>query len=171
MNNALNIIPFNCGLGDQDNQKLFLRQDLGYEDAERYLIPMNHNLNQELQNVGTVNQIEDVKIETLDNILTSKGVTKIDFLKIDTEGYEYYILKGAEKILSNSKDLIILMECTELGTKRANTSQKDVFEILFRHGYQIFYWNTESNTWSSDEEGLFRAGDVWACRNINLLNI
>jgi len=38
-----------------------------------------------------------LKTETLDNYMKKKNLDKISFLKIDTEGYEYEILKGLKK--------------------------------------------------------------------------
>lgn len=38
-----------------------------------------------------------VKVETLKNFIFSKKIKKIDIMKIDTEGYEYNVLKGLSK--------------------------------------------------------------------------
>ena len=38
-----------------------------------------------------------LKTETLDNYIEKNNINKISFLKIDTEGYEYEILKGLKK--------------------------------------------------------------------------
>lgn len=42
-------------------------------------------------------QIFKIKIETLDNYMDLNNINKISFLKIDTEGYEYEVLKGLKK--------------------------------------------------------------------------
>ena len=42
-------------------------------------------------------QILKIKIETLENYMNLNNINKISFLKIDTEGYEYEILKGLKK--------------------------------------------------------------------------
>ncbi|MEM3171086.1 MAG: FkbM family methyltransferase [Candidatus Hadarchaeales archaeon] len=44
---------------------------------------------------------EIVEVDTLDNILSEIGVTKVDFLKIDVEGAEKEVLEGAEKTLNS----------------------------------------------------------------------
>ena len=36
----------------------------------------------------------NLKVETLKNYISEKKINSIDFIKIDTEGYEYEILKG-----------------------------------------------------------------------------
>ena len=88
---------------------------------------------------------------------------------MDTEGFEYYILKGAKQVLRNSPDIIILMECTELGTARAKTTQKEVFKILKDNNLNIFYWDSIIKDWC-DGDGIYTAGDVWVCRDIKQLN-
>ena len=43
-----------------------------------------------------------VKTETLDNICAKLGITAIDFLKIDVEGFEKEVLAGASNLLKNN---------------------------------------------------------------------
>ena len=169
LNNFHNITAVNEGLGDKPNEKLILRQDSGYGDAERYLFSSNEAPDIELENIALKNE-EEIIIDTVDSNLYKRDVKKIDFLKIDTEGFEYYILKGAKQVLRNSPEIVMLMECTPFGTARANSSQKEVFKILKDNNLNIFYWNTVLNDWS-DDDGIYNAGDVWVCKNINQLNI
>jgi len=164
LNKFSNIIPINKGLGDTSNEKLILRQDIGFGDAERYLFSGNEAPDIKLENINAVNIEEEIIIDTLDNSLNKMNFNKIDFLKMDTEGFEYYILKGAKQVLRNSPDIVMLMECTELGTARAKTTQKEVFKILKDNNLNIFYWNSIIRDWC-DDEGIYTAGDVWVCKN------
>ena len=147
---------------------MILRQDKGYGDAERYLVPANEAPSIKLENMNETLIEEEINIDTLDKYLNKINVNKIDFLKIDTEGFEYYILKGAEQILKNSPEIVILMECTASGSARAKTTQKEVFQILKKIDLNIFYWNRDTKAWC-DDEGILNAGDVWVCKNINQL--
>src|SRR5919198_243323 len=54
----------------------------------------------------------EVNADTLDNILQQNGISKeqVNWLKIDVEGAELEVLKGAHSILSNSKDIALLIE-------------------------------------------------------------
>ena len=45
----------------------------------------------------------DQELKTLDWYCKENGIEAIDFLKIDTEGYDYRVLAGAEDILENTK--------------------------------------------------------------------
>jgi FkbM family methyltransferase len=51
-----------------------------------------------------------VHVNTLDNLLHQNGISEVNWMKIDVEGAELDVLKGAQNILSNSKDISILIE-------------------------------------------------------------
>jgi FkbM family methyltransferase len=57
-----------------------------------------------------INQMEVVKVktDTLDYVL--RDATKVDFMKIDVEGAEFKVIKGAENIINLNKDIKILIE-------------------------------------------------------------
>ncbi len=40
--------------------------------------------------------------------LDSFDLTNVDFIKIDTEGYEYFVLKGAEKTIKRDHPVIVV---------------------------------------------------------------
>ncbi len=52
----------------------------------------------------------EVEADTLDNLLKSRNITTADWIKIDVEGAEYEVLKGAKEILSANKPTSILVE-------------------------------------------------------------
>jgi FkbM family methyltransferase len=51
--------------------------------------------------------IENIKIETIENFCKQNGITQIDLLCMDTQGYELKILKGCGNILSTIQHIII----------------------------------------------------------------
>jgi len=71
----------------------------------------------------------DVDIITLDNFANNNGIDHIDFVKIDTEGAELDVLKGARNLLLNRRIDIIQFEYggTYLDSK---ISLKDVYDLL-----------------------------------------
>ncbi|NVO01363.1 MAG: FkbM family methyltransferase [Bacteroidetes bacterium] len=68
-----------------------------------------------------------VKTDLLDNIIPSDE--KIDFIKIDVEGAELNVLKGAEKTIIKNQPLIIF-ECGIGASDYYNTKPEEVFEFL-----------------------------------------
>jgi FkbM family methyltransferase len=49
----------------------------------------------------------DVETDTLDNIVDEAGLDTVDFVKIDVEGAEGLVVKGAEKTLRKAKAILI----------------------------------------------------------------
>ena len=163
------VTPVNLGLGNKDNEKLSLRRDSGYGDAERYILPDNKPPREELPNIKRKVEGENVKLTTLDSFMEKINNSRVDFIKMDTEGYEYFGLQGARKILASNPNMVFMVECTELGTKRAGHTQQDVYDILNEFGFRCFYWDLNQQAWGKDKAALLKAGNIWACRNVEQL--
>jgi FkbM family methyltransferase len=52
----------------------------------------------------------EVEADTLDNLLKSEGIVTVNWIKIDVEGAEYEVLKGAQDTLAASEYISILVE-------------------------------------------------------------
>ena len=52
----------------------------------------------------------EVSANTLDYLLQLKEITDVNWVKIDVEGAEFEVLKGAHNLLLNSKNIVLLME-------------------------------------------------------------
>ncbi len=72
---------------------------------------------------------EFVKLDTLDNFCLENKIDRIDFLKIDVEGFEVNILKGAKKLLNGNKIGIIQFEYGS-GNYLSKTYLYDFFQLL-----------------------------------------
>lgn len=44
----------------------------------------------------------NVEVDTLDNVTARRGIEKVDLIKIDVEGFELQVLKGAEKTINRN---------------------------------------------------------------------
>lgn len=84
-------------------------------------------------------QIIKVELKKLDEIIPED--LNIDFIKIDVEGAELQVLKGAEKILSKNKP-IILFEFGLGASDFYGTSAEDIYSILTKdQGRNIYTLN------------------------------
>lgn len=52
--------------------------------------------------------VEDVKIKTLDSIAKSLHLKRIDYLKIDVEGFEGHVLKGGKQTISLHRPVAVM---------------------------------------------------------------
>jgi FkbM family methyltransferase len=74
-------------------------------------------------------EIEEIKVElkTLDEIVSKDE--KINFIKIDVEGGEFGVLKGAKNLLQRNKP-IVLFECGKGASDYYGTTPVDLFKFV-----------------------------------------
>lgn len=73
-----------------------------------------------------------VKQVKLDNFF--KNSDQINFIKVDVEGYEMEVLKGAEKIIQTHRPILVL-ELNDRNLKLQKSSALDVINWLNEKGY------------------------------------
>ncbi len=85
---------------------------------------------------GIAKSAENIAAITLDYFVEQKGVTQLDLIKIDTDGYELEVLKGAKKLLLNLKPKVIF-EIGQYIMKEKNISFADYFSLFSDANYKI----------------------------------
>ncbi len=80
---------------------------------------------------------ERVEMDTIDNFVLSNNLHKVDFIKIDVEGYEFNVLKGAKRTLERFKPKIIC-EIYQQNLESLNIRAKDVVNYVVSFGYNVF---------------------------------
>lgn len=79
---------------------------------------------------------EQVDVRVFDDWAREKGVTRVDFLKTDTEGNDYAVLKGVLPFLDRTgSHPVILAELLSRTLHHAWDEQQQVVEHLYRLGY------------------------------------
>jgi FkbM family methyltransferase len=81
---------------------------------------------------------KEVKIERLDDVMENRNIHQIDMIKMDVEGFEGFVLKGASKTLT-SGNAKILMETDDAFLKNNGSSARGIIDMLRGYGYQTFY--------------------------------
>ena len=74
-----------------------------------------------------------IKTITLDDFFYNKNIP-VHFIKIDTEGWEYNILKGAELTINKYKP-IIQLEWSIENMKQCNINESDLLDLLNKYNY------------------------------------
>ena len=72
---------------------------------------------------------EEVPIVKLDDI-----VDKCDFIKIDTEGYEYKVIQGADRLLKEARP-ILHVEFMKCNLKMAGVEPKQLSDLILSYDY------------------------------------
>ena len=71
-----------------------------------------------------------VQVETLDGYLDAHSLPPIDFIKLDAEGAELAILKGAQKLLQHRPRPVIQCELEEIRTRPWGYHPREVIALL-----------------------------------------
>ena len=74
--------------------------------------------------------VENIVIRQLDEVVTSLDLPKIDFIKIDVEGFEGQVLSGAAQTLSTFKPIVVLELNHWCLNAFQRTSIPDFFDLL-----------------------------------------
>jgi len=72
-----------------------------------------------------------VKVVCLDDFCEANGVEYIDFLKIDTEGHELEVLRGAVKLIAKNRISLIQFEFNEMNVL-PRVFLRDFYQLLRR---------------------------------------
>jgi len=79
---------------------------------------------------------------TIDGFTEQQDIQQIALLKIDVEGYEDSVLKGAQKSLK--KTHMVFYEVCPSNTQKAGTDIEAPFRILERHGFTIHRFDNDT---------------------------
>ena len=85
------------------------------------------------QQASGIEVIDGVRLDTFVN---SKAIDKIDFIKIDAEGFDYYVMLGATKLIEKNKIDFIQFEYNWFWTQNSCTL-KNVFDLFDSSKYSI----------------------------------
>lgn len=81
----------------------------------------------------------EVKAKSLDQIVTENGVSHVDVIKVDVEGYEAHVFQGAENLLDCRYRPRIVFEFCDWAEERAFPGRRGwAQEILIRNGYSLW---------------------------------
>jgi FkbM family methyltransferase len=85
---------------------------------------------------GEGDRCVEVVAVTLDEDLTAQGIETVQILKIDAEGGEPLVLRGAAKLMNSTMPPLILIELNSHCLYAAGSSPEAVLELLQRSGYR-----------------------------------
>jgi len=81
----------------------------------------------------------NVDVVSLDDFCESRGIKQVDFLKIDVEGYDLEVLKGAENLMERNPDLVIMSEVEPINLEQLGTTAKVFYDFMESHHFHAWY--------------------------------
>jgi len=146
LNDFPNVRLIRCGLSDRDEG------DVQVEFQSSFRLDGKPDLRK-----------ETVRLVTLDSLVKELGLTRLDFIKIDVDGYEAKVFAGAKETLTRFRPIIFF----EFGPgliRDAGSVPETLLELLFGLGYQL---ETETHKPTPDIAAVF--GSVQA--GIGIINL
>lgn len=123
-NRWTNVECHDCALHNKQDSLLLLRDPCNsgnHSLADRPLSP----------EAGALKAVEG---RCLDEVV---GERRVDFVKIDVQGWELRVLQGAQKILTSGAPLSLLVELWPQGLQRNGSSAAEVLELLESFSFRL----------------------------------
>lgn len=136
VDNKKNIIPHRLAFGDEEGTALL---NINKYLPTNSLLASHENASYYWgKNLLDTNLQEAISVSTIDMFCTKEAITKIDILKLDTQGSEYYVLEGALTMLSKQKIGLIYMEIILVDTYIGQRALPEITDFLAKFGYRLF---------------------------------
>ena len=111
---------------------------LGNKQEKKLLNIYPHSgLNSFLESNGVISKESQIcPVDTVDNFCKKRGIKQIDIMKIDVEGYEMQVLKGAKSMLGNNNIKLIYIEGHfNLAYRKYTSSCYDIGKLLLSYDF------------------------------------
>jgi FkbM family methyltransferase len=133
----------NFAIGEKNCKKKFFCNNLNGSSSFSKLTPKTKWI-KERSYSGKINSNKffdksfDCQIIQLDSYCENKLIKKIDILKIDTQGYEDQVLKGAKNLIKNKKISFIELEIIFNNIYEKKLNFFEIEKYLIPQGYELF---------------------------------
>lgn len=129
LNNLTNIRAMRSALGDYVGEAILKVNVAGKDGLDTIGAPTHSDCE--------IARTDAVPITTLDAFLSENGITHVDAMKIDTEGAEPLVLRGARELLASPEGPLILFECGHLSAGFGHHPVESIW-LLEELGYSLF---------------------------------
>jgi FkbM family methyltransferase len=131
---ASRVDAFHCFLTDRDVA--------GVPDAIYSSWPLTGKLGLHAKHLGSEMRTEAAVARSLDSILSERPDLKVRLVKLDVDGFECGVLRGATRMLRETKP-IFLMELAPYALEERGASLDEVLSYFLPNGYALFGERTE----------------------------
>jgi FkbM family methyltransferase len=129
LNRCRNVQTENLALGDQEGECILHVIDHGETGCNSLRPPSS----------GGASTPVKVRITTLDHWLDEHAIGPVHFIKLDVEGGELAVLRGADRLLSQRPRPVILAEVQDIRTAPWGYPAKEIITFLLQRD---FVWHT-----------------------------
>jgi FkbM family methyltransferase len=110
---------------------------------------------------------EKVQINTIDEICELESLNFIDVLKIDTEGFDIEVLKGAVRMLETNRIMFIQVEAGMNPYNKLHVPLQNFVDYLAQYNYVLFGIYEQHLEWNGQKRLSFSNPVFISSRNID----
>jgi FkbM family methyltransferase len=133
--NNIRTVKLRClGIGETEKEVEFTKG----LDSVNHIVQDNEN--------SSAFEVEHIHVVSLDDFL--KNEQQVSIIKIDVEGGEMSVLKGAEKLLKSDKLNVLIMEIFD---------NKELVDIMEKYGFQLYRYNADKHILNKSQ--ISKVGD------------
>jgi FkbM family methyltransferase len=128
----------NAAVGDIDGKAVFFVNQF---DQTSSLLETAPGASQYLLDKSGLDRRSEIEVPvlTLDRFCASRGIARIDVLKLDAQGYELRILDGARELLSGQSVPIVYLEVCFVRIYQGQALFPEIYQYLFERGYRLVW--------------------------------
>jgi FkbM family methyltransferase len=133
-----NVVAHNMGMGAEDSrQSLFVHPGSEWNSMLKVSEDIHRLPNSNNWTFSSAPSPIDVEIATVDGYCRDNKIDHIDVLKIDTQGYELSVLKGAREMLGSKRIRLVFMEMNLVAMYDGQASFEDLYHHMKESGYKL----------------------------------
>jgi FkbM family methyltransferase len=128
INRCKNVATEDCALGEAEGTEQLYLADPSESGCNSLRRP----------DVSARTKLVSVRTRSLDRVLGERGIEHVDFIKLDVEGAELSVLKGAPELLRRRPRPVILVEVQDIRTRPWGYPAREIILFLSGAGYTWF---------------------------------
>jgi FkbM family methyltransferase len=83
----------------------------------------------------------EIEMTTIDNYCETNSIPRVDLIKVDVEGAEQLVFRGAGRLLASAEAPVIMFETDEKLTGRFGSCSSSVKADLAEHSYSFYRYD------------------------------
>lgn len=131
---AFSKLKYNIGL---NNFKNIIVEKIAFSNVDKKRQSVHFRTSWTLDGSKQNNNEEGVNFLTLDSYIKKQQINRVDFIKLDVDGYEYKVLVGAKKTLQKFSPLI-LIELGKYTLEGVGDSLENLLDLLISLNYSFY---------------------------------
>ena len=147
---AARVTPFNCFLAAKDEAKVPTSIYSSW--------PLTPSEDLHAKHLGQAMPTEKASARSIDGVLAEMGNPAVQLVKLDVDGFETEVLRGATALLRDSRP-VFLMELSPYVLDERGSSLEELLACFAPHGYRFYHERTERLLPTAPEDRRQLVGD------------